>query len=103
VRHATFIALLRAKGLPLPKAEYEFHHERAWRFDYFWPAAGLALEVDGGVFQRGGGRHNRGAGYRGDLEKKNAAACYGYRMIYALPEQLCTTAMLDTIREALLG
>lgn len=99
--HAKFIALLRAEGLPLPKCEWEFHASRSWRFDYFWIDAGLALEVDGGAFSRG--RHTRGAGFRADMEKKNAAAVYGYRMIYAMPEQLCTMKMIETIREALLG
>ena len=90
LRDQIFRSLLKQENLPEPVAEYEFHASRKWRFDYFWPEQGLALEVDGGVFSKGGGRHNRGAGYRDDLEKRNAAAIYGYRLIACLPEQLCT-------------
>ena len=101
MRHATFIALLKSEGLPLPEPEYEFHASRAFRFDYAWPHVSVALEVDGGVWT--GGRHTRGAGFLRDHEKRNAAACYGWRMIYTTPKQLCTMETVNTIREALLG
>ena len=96
-----FFSLLVQANLPLPFTEWEFHHERNFRFDYFWPEADLAMEVDGGAWT--GGRHTRGAGFLRDHEKRNAAACYGYRMIYTTPDDLCSQATLDLIREALLS
>jgi hypothetical protein len=58
---------IRAAGLPYPIREFRFHPERRWRFDYAWPGAWLAVEVEGGVWTRG--RHLRGAGFIRDCEK----------------------------------
>ena len=68
-----------APTYPLPECEYRFHGKRRWRFDFAWPRALVAVEVEGGTWQRG--RHTRGAGYRGDCEKYNAAAVNGWRVL----------------------
>jgi len=59
--------------------EHRFHATRRWRFDYAWIAHLLALEVEGGIWTRG--RHTRGAGYQKDIEKYNAAALAGWRVL----------------------
>lgn len=64
-------AQIVVSGLPRPEREYRFHPVRRWRFDLAWPALKLAAEVEGGTFVAG--RHSRGAGYRKDCEKYNAA------------------------------
>ena len=43
------------------KREYRFHPTREWRFDFAIPAAHVAIEVEGGVWN--GGRHFRPEGY----------------------------------------
>lgn len=93
---AVFRALLKAKGLPEPEAEYRFAPPRKWRFDYAWPAKLVALEVEGGVWTRG--RHTRGSGFLKDMEKYNHAARSGWRVLRVTPGQLCTvqTATLLT-------
>ena len=70
--------VLLAGDAPEPEAEFRFHPVRRWRFDYAWPASLIALELDGGTWTRG--RHTRGAGYRGDCEKLNAATSMGWRV-----------------------
>ena len=97
-----FFRLLKEEGLPLPRREWEFHHERRFRFDYAWadPDHMLALECDGGIWTRG--RHVRGSGFLRDHEKRNLAACGGWRMIYCTPKTLATADTIDLIREALL-
>jgi hypothetical protein len=78
-------------GLPEPTPERVFHPTRKWRFDASWliaPSIMLAMEIDGGVFLPGGGRHNRGAGYRQDQEKLNAAAILGWHVMRVLPEDV---------------
>ncbi len=50
--------------------------------------AKLALEIDGGVFLPGGGRHNRGAGYRKDQEKFAEATIAGWHVLRVLPEDI---------------
>ena len=60
-----------------PMAEYKFHPERRWRFDYAFPAQRLAVEFDGGQWVAHGGRHNRDT----DREKLNTAAAMGWRVL----------------------
>ena len=80
--------------------EHRFHPVRLWRFDAAWPDILLALEMDGGVFRvKGGkpcpvcgqsqqGRHTSGAGFREDLDKFNAAASLGWRVVRFLWDDL---------------
>lgn len=90
---------LRATGLPAPEPEYRFAPPRRWRFDYAWPDAKVALEVEGGVWIRG--RHTRGSGFLKDMEKYNAAAVRGWRVLRCTPTQLPAPATLTLIQQAL--
>lgn len=83
-------ALLRPLGIPDPKAEYRFSADRLWRFDFAWPNAKLALEIDGGLFVNGG--HNRGAALLKQYEKSNAAEIAGWTILRYSPEQLAEAA-----------
>lgn len=68
--------------------EARFHPTRKWRFDLAVPRHLVALEVDGGLFLPGGGRHNRPRGYVNDMEKLNAAAVLGWRVIRCTWDQV---------------
>jgi len=72
-----FALQVRALKLLIPEREYRFC-ERRWRFDFAWPQAKVAVEIEGGVWTNGG--HSRGAGYVKNLEKYNAAALLGWRL-----------------------
>jgi very-short-patch-repair endonuclease len=76
---AAFAHALRMHGADLPPAvrEHQFHPTRRWAFDWAWPRALLAVEVDGGQHVAGGGRHNTD----GDREKLNQAAALGWRVL----------------------
>ena len=56
--------------------EFRFHESRKWRFDYAHQTLKIALEIEGGVWS--GGRHTRGSGFLGDIEKYNAATAAGW-------------------------
>lgn len=56
--------------------EYRFDAERKWRFDFAWPDKKVAVEVDGGRWKPGGGRHASDA----DMEKTNRATELGWRV-----------------------
>lgn len=88
-------------GLPVPVPEYVFAPPRKWRFDYAWPSAKVALEVDGGVFVAG--RHTRGAGWLKDTEKLNTAASMGWRLFRCTPQMLGGKQLLGWLTEALKG
>jgi hypothetical protein len=61
-----------------PAREYHFHPSRDWRFDFAFPERLVAVEIEGATFA--GGRHSRGAGFRDDCHKYNAAAGLGWRV-----------------------
>ncbi len=94
-----FGRILVDQRLAIPVPEFRFAPPRKFRFDYAWPEAKLALEVDGGVFING--RHTRGAGWLKDTEKLNLAATLGWRMLRCTPTQLASPELISVIREAL--
>lgn len=75
-------------GLPPLALEYKFCPGRNFRFDFAWPQAKVALEVEGGIFTRGA--HGSVSGILRDIEKYNLAACWGWRILRVLPKDLCT-------------
>lgn len=81
--------------------ELKFHPERKWRFDYAIPEYKIAIEIDGGLWLDGGGRHNRASGYKGDMEKFNAAASLGWLVLKFTPQQKFLTSTLEIIKETL--
>jgi hypothetical protein len=92
-------AFLASFGIPAPEFEYRFHPERKWRFDLAWPDAKVALEIDGGIWIRGG--HNRGAQMKKDWEKSNTAATMGWRVLRCEPKDICAKEMADIVRAAI--
>jgi uncharacterized protein YecE (DUF72 family) len=69
--------LVRAQ-LPAPVRELRFAPPRLWRFDFAWPDRQIAVEIEGGVFVRGG--HSRGVDFTDDCEKYDIAALLGWRV-----------------------
>lgn len=98
---ATFEALCREYSVPIPIAEYRFHPDRKWRWDYAWPEHLVALEVDGGIWISG--KHGRGGGITKDHEKRNAGTILGWRLLLVQPRQLCTDETVEMISLALRG
>lgn len=74
-----FALQVRAVGLPVPEREFTFAKPRRWRFDFAWPEQLVAVEIEGGIWSRG--RHGRGSGIVGDIEKGNAAVIRGWRLL----------------------
>lgn len=72
--------------IPRPTREHVFAPPRKWRFDFAWPELKMAVEIHGGIFQRG--RHSRGAGQIADFEKQNAAVLDGWRVLVFGPPQV---------------
>jgi hypothetical protein len=62
--------------------EYVFHETRKWRFDWAIPAEKIAVEFEGGIFIKSGNKGHRSAqGIMRDIEKYNAAAAAGWRVV----------------------
>lgn len=96
---ADWITAPEVFGLPSFEAEYPFHPGRNWRFDYAWPSARVALEVDGG--SGGYGRHSRPGGMRKDHEKLNTAALMGWTVLRVLAGEERRLTTLTLLQEAL--
>ena len=80
-----------------PIREYAFHPKRKWRFDFSFPDAMLAVEIEGGV----GGRHQRVGGFAGDCVKYAHAAILGWRVIRATTAQVMSGDAIQWTLEAL--
>ena len=85
IQAAALLEHIRADH-PDAVAEFRFHPVRRWRFDLAVPSAKVAVEIDGGVWT--GGRHSGGKGQIKDMEKMNAAAIAGWRVLHFTPQQL---------------
>ena len=59
--------------------EYNFHPDRKWRADFLITGSKILIEVEGGIWS--GGRHTRGKGFIADMEKYNAAAVMGFKVL----------------------
>ena len=83
-----FLLLWRvAHGPPLER-EVRFHTSRKWRADFAHLDSRTLIEIEGGIFLAGGGRHNRGGGYAKDAEKYLEAALAGWRVLRLTAAQL---------------
>lgn len=93
-----FEKILVASGVPQPIREHKFAApDRKWRVDFAWPAVGLAVEIEGGAWVYG--RHNRAISYIKDMEKYNALALHGYRLMRFTPQQIENKEAVWWIRE----
>jgi very-short-patch-repair endonuclease len=70
---------IKAAKFPEPRREGKFHPTRTWRFDFSWPNRMLAVEVEGGTWQKS--RHTTGSGFEKDCEKYNEAVMLGWKVL----------------------
>ena len=85
--------LLRSEGIEF-ETEYRFHPTRKWRFDFVVDKR-VAIEVEGGLFSRG--RHTRGKGYIGDMQKYNAAQIGGWKILRYGTGQINNNVIIDIL------
>ena len=69
-------------------SEHRFCPTRRWRADFAFPEIKLAIEIEGGVWVGGGGRHNRASGFLKDLEKYDALTELGYYLLRYQPNKI---------------
>ena len=82
-----FLLFWKAIGGLAPELEYKFHDTRRWRFDFAWPLAMVAVEIEGGVWMKRGG-HTTGVGYTNNCEKYNEAAFMDWVVIRLTPQMI---------------
>lgn len=77
--------------------EFRFDENRKWRFDFAIPQVRVALEIEGGIWRAG--RHNRGKGMQGDMDKYNSALVLGWRVFRFSTEDVLTGRARKYLRE----
>lgn len=82
----TFALQLRAHKLTDWDREVLVCADRKFRFDFANRLKMLAIEVDGAIHTAG--RHSRGSGVLGDMEKGNLAAVMGWKFLRFSTEQV---------------
>ena len=83
-----FALYWRGLNGPELKREFVFHAERKWRADFAHVESRTLIEVEGGIFIKGGGRHNRAAGFIADAEKYLEAFLAGWNVVRLTEAQI---------------
>lgn len=81
--------------------EFKFHPKRKWRADFLITGTKILVEVEGGIWN--GGRHTRGKGYSGDMEKYNSAAMMGFTVLRFSTEQVKSGLAIRQIEKMIGG
>ncbi len=76
-----FALYWRGLGGPELQREFVFHAERKWRADFAHVESRTLIEIEGGIFIKGGGRQNRAAGFIADAEKYLEAFLAGWNVV----------------------
>ena len=84
------------KGIEI---EYRAIPGRRFRWDIAYPAAKLLVEIQGGVWRKGG--HTSGVGVTRDCLKANLATLLGFRCLSVTSNQIKDGSALRWIQEAL--
>lgn len=94
---AKFELLWKANKGPQLDKEHRFHPVRKFRFDYCNNIAKTAVELDGGAFIPGGGRHGRGLGMVNDCEKYRLASYLGWTVLRFTTKCLTAANVADAV------
>ncbi|WP_218696392.1 DUF559 domain-containing protein [Acinetobacter harbinensis] len=94
--------VIQLKALKIEfEQEFKFHPKRKWRADFHLVEKMILVEVEGGIWS--GGRHTRGKGYLGDMEKYNAATVMGYQVLRFSTEQVTSGLAIQQIEGVIKG
>ncbi|MDH2535701.1 DUF559 domain-containing protein [Acinetobacter baumannii] len=93
---ATLVQHLKTHKISFEQ-EYKFHPTRKWRADFLITGTKILIEVEGGIWN--GGRHTRGKGYLGDMEKYNSAAMIGFTVLRFSTEQVKAGVAIKQIEQ----
>ena len=95
---AKFALFWRSLGGPELEREFRFHPDRKWRADFAHIASRTFIEIEGGIYLAGGGRHNRAAGFIADAEKYFEAYLAGWSVVRLTSAQITAPNVERLIR-----
>jgi len=97
---AEFVRQMKDAELPECEREYVFHDKRKWRFDFAFVEQKVAVEYDGGIFDRQPS-HSSIAGILRDKEKVTEAQLAGWIVIQITAQQVPDGSALRYVKRAL--
>ena len=86
-------------GIPMPEREVRFNAQRRWRFALAWKDRLIAVEYQGGVFNRQAS-HSSIGGLTRDYEKFTEASLAGWRLILVTAKTVESGEAIDWITRA---
>jgi very-short-patch-repair endonuclease len=86
------------KSAPAPVTQHRFLTDRQFRFDFAWPQYKVAVEIEGGIYGKGG--HNSINGFIKDCEKYNQAVLAGWRVL-RYTERCLTKRPVQVVEEVI--
>ncbi len=89
-------------GLPEPLRQFYWARpERMFRSDFAYETERILLEVQGGIWAKDPGRHNRASGYEADLSRSNLAVLLGWKLFAFSERMIRSGEAVQTIKRAL--
>ena len=95
---ARFALCWRGLSSPELQRKFVYHAERKWRADFAYMASKTIFEIEGGVFIKGGGRHNRAAGFIAGATKYIEAFLCRWSVVRLTEEQITAPIIERLIR-----
>jgi len=81
-----FIRICESLGMRDCIKEFRFHSKRRFRLDYYFPSVRLGVELEGGVWIKGG--HIRPSGFVKDMIKYNLLTEAGIFLLRYEPKRI---------------
>lgn len=96
-----FMFQVKHAGLPPFERDYQFAKDegRKYELDLAWPERKLGVEVQGGIWRKGG--HSSGQGISRDCDKMSLAASLGWLVLPVTREMIKSGAALQYLERAL--
>jgi very-short-patch-repair endonuclease len=81
---------IRTRRLPEPETQFYFAAEIKRRFssDFAWPEFRLLVEIQGGIWMRGGGGHSHPMHIEKDVERQQVATLLGWHLLPVTTDQV---------------
>ncbi len=95
----------KAMSLPPVTEQFEFAKPmgRKFKADFCFEPWKLIIEVNGGVWLKGGGAHSRPAKIEGDMERQQYAVRMGYFVLPFTPAQVKSGHAVNWTRQVLIN
>lgn len=97
------VAIYNGEGPFAIFSEWKFWPQRKFAFDRAWPGLKLAVEIEGGVWRKGGGAHSHPTNIMRDIEKYNGAVILGWRILRFTDYHLKSPYAVECVTEAIKG